>query len=86
LKSNSLHAIRNHSSYGPTFGEGCDMFVNGSNVTFNKLGRTYYAGPLSDGSFTIKEIEVFHVNALLPPARFAYSTENQANHHTVPRH
>jgi hypothetical protein len=83
LTSNSLHAIRNHSSYGPTFGEGCDMFVNGSNVTFNKLGRTYYAGPLSDGSFTIKEIEVFHVNALLPPARFAYSTENQANHHTV---
>ncbi|KAL3797591.1 hypothetical protein ACHAW5_003310 [Stephanodiscus triporus] len=79
-KANSLHAIRNHSSFGPTFGGGCDMLVSGPNVMFTKLGYTYYPGPLSDGaSFTIKEIEVFQVNASSPPARFAYSTENQSN-------
>jgi len=74
---NEVEAIFNHSSYGPVFGYGYDMFLRGSNVELNP-GHTYHPGSLPHGSYPIKEMEVFQVSGLLPSARIATSNGKQA--------
>ena len=69
-------AICNHSSCGPVFGCGCDMRVQGSNVTLEP-GNTYHPGSLPSGSYPIKEIEVFQVSGSSPSARIATSYGEQ---------
>jgi len=64
-------AIYNNSSWGPIFG-GYDMVVQGSNVNLNP-GHTYHTGSLPNGSYTIKEMEVFQLNESSPSARIATS-------------
>ena len=60
-------------SFGPIFGgNGCDMYVDGSNVRLCP-GRSYDRGPLPDGSCTIKEMEVFQVAKSSTPIRNTYS-------------
>jgi hypothetical protein len=74
MKLNGLrdqHAIYS-SSYGPTFGGGHDMLVQGSNINLNP-GHTYHSGSLPRGQYTIKEIEVFQLSGSSPSARIATS-------------
>jgi hypothetical protein len=69
------------SNYGQTFGGGYDMNVNGSNVTLRPR-NSYDPGPLPNGVFPIKEMEVFRVTNLPNPSRNALSKENQTKHAT----
>jgi hypothetical protein len=65
---NNQRAIYCGSEYGPAFGgrnsrvydENIDMNVNGSNVGLHQ-GCAYDQGPLTDGKYWIKEMEVFQV-------------------------
>ncbi|KAL7546509.1 hypothetical protein ACHAWF_009842, partial [Thalassiosira exigua] len=68
---NNTQAIYNNSSYGPVFGSGNDLCVNGSRLSLN-LGNAYQASSnyqcfggqgYGSRSFNIKEIEVFQVTA-----------------------
>lgn len=80
----SAHAIRNCSSFGPTFGDGSDMKVNGRQVSL-KWGNTYNRGAVINGEYEIKEIEVYQVkHALLPPPviRFTDEINNAINAHS----
>jgi len=72
--ANDECAIRCGKSYGPYFGycEGRDMVVNGSIVRFYP-GRSYDQGPLPDGEYTLKEMEVFQVTKSSTPIRNTYS-------------
>mmetsp|Transcript_2677 Transcript_2677/g.4141 ORF Transcript_2677/g.4141 Transcript_2677/m.4141 type:complete len:596 (+) Transcript_2677:98-1885(+) len=63
--ANDVNAVRHHPSRCPTFGEKNDLRVNRSNVTLN-FGHSYErhsSWPLQfgQGSYTIKEMEVFQV-------------------------
>ena len=69
------------SNYGPTFGGGYDMNVNGSNVTLCPR-NSYDPGPLPNGIFPIKEMEVFQVTNSPNPSRNALSKGNQTKHAT----
>ncbi len=69
------------SNYGQTFGGGYDMNVNGSNVTLCPR-NSYDPGPLPNGVFPIKEMEVFQVTNLPNLSRNALSKENQTKHAT----
>jgi hypothetical protein len=71
------HAIYNDSSYGPTFGGGHAMLVQGSNVNLIP-GHTYHSGSLPRGQYTIKEMEVFQVSGSSPSARITTSNGKQA--------
>ena len=82
------YAIFNHSSFGPVFGGGDNMLVQGSNVHFFS-GNTYHPGSLPHGQYTIKEIEVFQIKWIvaLSKNRYikrktiqAYHTGRQARH------
>jgi hypothetical protein len=82
MDANHPHAIYCGSEYGPTFGSGsCDMTVHGSNVGLYP-GYTYDQGPLPEGEFTIKEMEVFLVTKLLNPVSNLHSTTNPVLHAT----
>jgi len=57
------NAIYHHASYGPTFGGGCDLSVQGSTLTHCSV-RSYASsriGQLGGSNMQIKEIEVFQV-------------------------
>ncbi|KAL3807865.1 hypothetical protein ACHAXA_010638 [Cyclostephanos tholiformis] len=72
-------AIFYHQNYGPGFGgRGHDIRVTGSTVTLNP-GCSYHPGPLTEGSYTIEEMEVFQVSGLPPVARISASTGMQAH-------
>jgi hypothetical protein len=73
------YAIFNHSSFGPVFGGGDNMLVQGSNVHFFS-GNTYHPGSLPHGQYTIKEIEVFQLSGSSPSARIATSNGKQSKH------
>jgi hypothetical protein len=73
--ANDQKAIYYHNTYGPTFGSGRDMFVDGSNVRLFS-GRSYDQGPLPNGYYTIKEMEVFLVTKSSTPVRNTYSKSN----------
>jgi hypothetical protein len=70
--ANDERAIYCSSAYGPYFGSGCDMFANGPNVHLSS-GRSYDQGPIPDGSYTIKEMEVFLVTKSSTPIGNSYS-------------
>ncbi|KAL7529096.1 hypothetical protein ACHAWF_002836 [Thalassiosira exigua] len=56
-------AVYDSYKYGPTFGDGPDMKVDGSKVSTN-IGRTYIpssSSRLNSGCYDIKEMEVFEV-------------------------
>ena len=78
---NDQCAIYTHSNFGPVFGltlgAGHDMWVNSSQVHLYG-GQSYRPGPFADGSYTIKEMEVFQVTESSPPARIANSNGKQA--------
>ena len=74
--ANDESAIYCYYSHGPTFGSGHDMYVNGSIVRFYP-GRSYDQGPLPDGEYTLKEMEVFQVTKSSTPIRNTYSKRNQ---------
>jgi flagellar motor switch/type III secretory pathway protein FliN len=58
---NDSYAICCASGYGPIFGGGSnDIDVRGSTV-YLRPGRSYDQGPLTNGDFTIEEMEVFLV-------------------------
>ena len=69
--SNDTWGIYNHSSYGPTFGGGHDLVVQGQDV-YPTIGSSYEVCPnydLTSGNrYTIKEMEVFQVTAAQTPA------------------
>jgi hypothetical protein len=69
------HAIYNDSSLGPAFGYGYDMYVNGSTLTLKP--SIYQPGPLANGPFNIKEMEVFQVTGSTPLASIISSKRNQ---------
>jgi len=75
LKNANEHAICCTSSFGPAFGNGYDMVVDGPNVCLCP-GYAYDQGPLSEGDFTIKEMEVFLVTKSSTPIRNTYSKRN----------
>ena len=75
--ANDTRAMCNNPSYGPTFGSGHDMRVNGSNVILNP-GNSYDHGSLPAGNYTIKEMEVFLVSESSFPTRIDNSKEMQA--------
>jgi len=77
-------AIYNNSSWGPIFG-GYDMVVQGSNVNLNP-GHTYHTGSLPNGSYTIKEMEVFQLNESSPSARIATSKKRKTSQECQPGH
>ena len=62
--TNANSAVYNSRSYGPAFGSGHDLLVQGGNV-YPRFGHTYEASSspeLTYGStYTIKEMEVFQV-------------------------
>jgi hypothetical protein len=81
----SAHAIRNCASFGPTFGDGSDMKVNGRHVSL-KWGKTFDKGAVLNGEYEIKEIEVYQVkHSLLPPpvTRFTDEINNAINTHSA---
>ncbi|KAL7551066.1 hypothetical protein ACHAWF_014267 [Thalassiosira exigua] len=93
--ANDGFAVLHHSAYGPSFGSGRDLFVNGSSVNLgpSRFGRTYESGPPgkltapnndnASALFAIKEMEVFQVSG--PPAP-ATITPNATNiQQEVPR-
>jgi hypothetical protein len=74
----------NGNTCGPAFGGGNgynDMIVNGSNV-YLRPGYTYEQGPISNGSYSIKEMEVFQVTKLSTPNRNSCPKRNQILHAT----
>lgn len=67
--ANDQQAIYSSSSYGPVFGAGYDLCVEGSTVKL-KSGQSYDRGPFRQRTckYNIKEIEVFKVaNNPTPP-------------------
>ncbi|KAL7542399.1 hypothetical protein ACHAWF_007171, partial [Thalassiosira exigua] len=69
------HAVFDHSGYGPTFGEGYDLFVDESNCLNSFFGNSYESGPpgrlttRTHGYYTryaIREMEVFEVRHISP--------------------
>lgn len=67
--SQNNHAIHHNKSYGPTFGSGNDLKVQGQYVYITKIGFTYYGAPSSmqtETKYKIKEMEVFQVISPLP--------------------
>jgi hypothetical protein len=77
-------AIYNYSSYGPTFGAGHDLKVEGSNVHVFNPGSSYHTEQLPSRSFTIKEMEVFQVSGSPPIVRINASSGIQA-HASAPK-
>ena len=75
MDANDIHAILCTNSCGPYFDGGDDMYVRGSNVGLNP-GRSYDQGPLTNGAYTIKEMEVFLVTKSSTPVRNTYSKSN----------
>jgi len=62
-------AILHHSDYGPKFGQGPDLCVDGSRVTI-RTGVSYERSPaqLKESlQYTIKEMEVFSIKGTAPP-------------------
>jgi hypothetical protein len=74
--ANDKYAIYCDADFGPTYGYN-DMVVNGSNVHLNP-GNSYDLGPLPEGEFTIKEVEVFLVTKFLSPIRKSDSRGNKS--------
>ncbi|KAL3808765.1 hypothetical protein ACHAXA_001341 [Cyclostephanos tholiformis] len=70
IHENDSHATFHSLKYGPAFGGGHDMMVNGSNVRI-KGQYGYRPGSLPRGMYTIKEMEVFQVTKSSLPARTA---------------
>jgi hypothetical protein len=70
--ANDERAIYCDSAYGPTFGADHDMYVSGSNVYLDP-GCSYDRGPLPNGRYTIKEMEVFLVTKSSTPIRNSYT-------------
>jgi hypothetical protein len=56
---NDIYAIYCDNTRGPAFGRGHDMHVNGSKLSF--YHASYDLGPLTNGTYGIKEMEVFQV-------------------------
>jgi hypothetical protein len=73
--ANDEYAIHCGSAYGPCFGADHDMYVDGSIVGLNPLnpGCSYDRGPLPNGRYTIKEMEVFLVTKSSTPIRNSYT-------------
>ena len=72
VQSGIIKVLVRHLVSGIVF----DMAVNGSTVHFNP-GFSYHPGPLTKGSYTIKEMEVFQVSGLPPVVRITASTRKQ---------
>jgi hypothetical protein len=70
--ANDLKAMYCSKICGPYFGSGCDIYVDGSIVGLCP-GCSYDQGPLPNGSYTIKEMEVFLVTKSSTPIRNSYS-------------
>jgi hypothetical protein len=62
----------NGNTCGPSFGGDDDMTVDGSDVDICQ-GNSYDRGPLTSGTYIIKEMEVFQVAKLSTPNRNSYS-------------
>jgi hypothetical protein len=73
--ANDPYAIYCGKSYGPLFGSRHDMYVSGSFVHLCP-GRSYDQGPIPDGRYTIKEMEVFQVTKSSTPNRNLYTKRN----------
>jgi hypothetical protein len=76
--ANTVHAIYCGSMYGPYFGNG-DMYTVGSNVYLLCPGRIYDLGPLPEGDFTIKEMEVFLVTKSSAPISNSHKSSPTCN-------
>jgi hypothetical protein len=76
--ANDEEAIYCGNTYGPIFGSGRghDMYVYESRVTL-RPGRSYDRGPLTNGTYSIKEIEVFQVTKLSTPIMNDHYKRNQ---------
>jgi hypothetical protein len=73
MVKNAIHAIENHSAYGPTFGGGgydSDIHINNNNGGLTNFGQSYNRpSGISDTSYlagsynswTVSEIEVFQI-------------------------
>jgi hypothetical protein len=73
MNANDSYAICCASGYGPIFGGGSnDMVVNGSNVGL-RPGNSYDQGPIPNGAYSIKEVEVFQVTKSLNPNRNSHT-------------
>jgi hypothetical protein len=70
--ANSVNAIYCTNSRGPMFGAGFDMYVDGSIVGLCS-GLSYDQGPIPNGAYTIKEMEVFQVTKSSTPIPNTYS-------------
>ena len=70
---NDDHAIFCGDTYGPVFGGGNAIKVDGSNRVHIFSGRSYDQGLLPNGSYTIEEIEVFLVTKSSTPIKNSYS-------------
>jgi hypothetical protein len=73
--ANDKRAVFCNIFLGPVFGND-DMCVDGSNVHINP-GNSYDQGPLTNGTYSIKEVEVFQVTKSSTPIRNSYSKRNQ---------
>jgi hypothetical protein len=72
--TNPIYTISCHSSYGPTFGGGSDIYVadgcNNNTSSYTNLGHSYTNDTgiaqtqffTGERNFTVKEIEVFQVS------------------------
>ena len=79
LSSRNPFAICNISSYGPTFGFGHDLLVDGLSLAL-KIGNTYDNSLQCDlltgnSSFFIKEMEVFQVSKNAYPSQYSMAVE-----------
>ena len=76
--ANDEYAVYCGKSHGPLFGY-CsghhDMYVDGSKVGLYP-GRSYDQGPLTNGAYTIKEMEVFQITKFSSPIRNTFSRSN----------
>jgi hypothetical protein len=73
---NDGRAIKCDNTRGPAFGGGNDIKVVGSNV-FLYPGCSYDRGPLTNGTYSIKEVEVFLVTkSSTPPIKNSYTKRN----------
>ena len=72
IKQNKLYAMYDHSTYGPTFGGGHDLYIasdaNNNNTSNSNFGHTYELPPgqtntflIGSKNFKVLEIEVFQI-------------------------
>jgi hypothetical protein len=78
--ANDKRAVFCNNFLGPVFGDD-DMYVDGSNVHI-RPGNTYDQGPMPNGSFPIKEVEVFQVTKSSNANRYLHTNRNLVLHAT----